>query len=230
MTLALTKVVAKGIEVEEALNKKYKQILMISYTAANTDATIDIGNYSGTFWTAVGATEPGATALAAIKDIQRRAEQFFGVGSNALAGKQKVDPTATGVVKLTGTVPNGSATPTAAVTGLVTTDTILHATQQTANANSLPLIGQANACAVNAQLALVYSADPGASGTINVSVIRTASSTTVEAGQYKIVMNSTNTMLPDISFASGDAPTSSVLVLEWMLKDAHEPVEVSAAA
>jgi hypothetical protein len=74
------------------------------------------------------------------------------------------------LVVRTGTVPAGSATPTASVTGLLTTDTILAVDQITPNANSLPLIGRAASCAVNGQLALDYSADPGAGGTISVLV------------------------------------------------------------
>lgn len=76
------------------------------------------------------------------------------------------------LVVLTGTVPSGSATPTAAVTGLLTTDTLLAVDQVVKNANSLPIIGRAATVAVAAQLPLVYSADPGASGTIAVTVKR----------------------------------------------------------
>ena len=74
------------------------------------------------------------------------------------------------LVVRTGTVPGGSATPTAAVTGLLTTDTILAVDQLVANANSLPLIGRAATCAVSGQLILTYSADTGGSGTISVLV------------------------------------------------------------
>lgn len=78
-------------------------------------------------------------------------------------------PTAKLVVR-TGTVPAGSATPTAAVTGLLTTDTILAVNQLVPGAASLPILGRAATCAVAAQLGLTYSADPGASGTIAVLV------------------------------------------------------------
>lgn len=74
------------------------------------------------------------------------------------------------LVVRSGTVPAGSATPTATVSGLLTTDTILAVDQIVANANSLPLIGRAATCAVAGQLALVYSANPGANGTISVLV------------------------------------------------------------
>lgn len=78
-------------------------------------------------------------------------------------------PTAKLVVR-TGTIPGGSATPTAAVTGLLTTDTILAVDLLAKGTNSLPLIGRAATCAVAAQLALVFSADPGTGGTLSVLV------------------------------------------------------------
>ncbi len=82
MTIALTSVKAYGIEAEEAVNKRYKQVLILGITAANTDVAIDLGNAVsgslGTFWTAVGGTEPGVTALAAVRDINMRASSYVG--------------------------------------------------------------------------------------------------------------------------------------------------------
>ncbi len=73
MAFALTDFQSYGIEAEEAVNKRYKQVAIFSITALNTDVDLDIGDYSGTFWTAVSGSEPGTTALKAIKDIQIRA-------------------------------------------------------------------------------------------------------------------------------------------------------------
>ena len=61
---------------------------------------------------------------------------------------------------------------------------------------------------------------------VTVAVKRDVS--TVLAGTYKVAMNGTNTQLPDITFASGDAPTAIDLVLEWDLKPGEEPVELVA--
>lgn len=88
MTLALTSVIAYGVQAEEPLNKYYRQFLQLEFTAAATDLTLDFGAVAGTFWTAVGATDPGLTALAALKDIASRAK-----GGNAycLSSPQLVD-------------------------------------------------------------------------------------------------------------------------------------------
>lgn len=78
MTFALTKVQAYGIEAEEPLNKRYRQYMYLTITAANTDTALDLGSNQtgslGTFWTAVSGSAPGSGALQAIQDIVTRAE------------------------------------------------------------------------------------------------------------------------------------------------------------
>ncbi len=222
MTFALTKVTAYGTEASEPLQKRFVQTLILEGTAAATDVDYDFGDYTGTFWTAVGATQPGISGLKAVKDIQVAARTFLsaeGIGllgkvqadgstpavvtllSDASAGAQgaAVPYTVTGlasaaggdtilsvvpevgaatgrssIVVLSGTVGGGAATGTATVTGLATsaTDTILAVTQDVKGANSLPLLGYNTQA--SGSLGYVYSADPGANGTIKVTVSRTA--------------------------------------------------------
>lgn len=78
MAFAITKVQAYGIEAEEPLNKRYRQYMYLTLTAANTDVDADFGDNVagslGTFWTAAGGTATGAGALQAIQDIVTRAE------------------------------------------------------------------------------------------------------------------------------------------------------------
>ncbi len=78
MAFAITKVQAYGIEAEEPLNKRYRQHMYLTLTAANTDVDLDIGDNQtgslGTFWTAASGTATGAGALQAIQDIVTRAE------------------------------------------------------------------------------------------------------------------------------------------------------------
>jgi hypothetical protein len=78
MAFVLTKVQAYGIEAEEPLNKRYRQYMYLTITAANTDVDLDIGDNVagslGTFWAAVDATSTGLNALQAIQDIVTRAE------------------------------------------------------------------------------------------------------------------------------------------------------------
>lgn len=78
MAFAITKVQAYGIEAEEPLNKRYRQYMYLTLTAANTDVDLDLGDNQagslGTFWDAVDGTAIGANALLAIQDIVTRAE------------------------------------------------------------------------------------------------------------------------------------------------------------
>lgn len=222
MTFALTKVTAYGTEASEPLQKRFVQTLILEGTAAATNVAYDIGNYTGTFWTAVGSTAPGTYGLKAVKDINIAARTFMSAEGIGLLGYVQADASvpqvlsilsaasaggaaaeaytvtglasaaggdtilsvvpevasATGrasIINLSGAVASGSATPAITVTGLVTTgngDTILAVTQTTKGANSLPLLGWNTQTA--GAIVGVYSADPGASGVVNVCVQRTA--------------------------------------------------------
>lgn len=144
MTFALTSVKAYGIEGEEAVNKRYTQRLILHVTSANTDTALDIGNPSGTFWTAVGSSSDQAVAgLAALKNIQTKALTYIG--------------------------------------------------------------------AMCTQMAAFAQVASGPSGS-----------------QYTVAMDSTYTQLPKFTFVSGSAPTTYDIVLNWILKDAEVPTEVSA--
>ncbi len=233
MALAMTKVKVYGNESSEPLQKRFLQFLEMEITGANTDATYDFGTYAGTFWTAVGSTSPGSVALKAIKDIQVKAQTFLAAQSDYLAGRQQLPTSEAGVVTYldSAVYAGGSATPTLTVTGLATADTILTAQQRIKTANSLPLLGWTDGSRTLNQLVVAYSADPGATGVVRVAVIKAAASTVSPlSGQYTLAMDATNTHLPDIAFASGDAPTSWTVLLSWELKDGEIPDEVTVSA
>ena len=97
MTFALTSFECYGAYRDEPLTNLAHQYARFTYTAANTDVDLDIGDYSGTFWTAVGGTAPGITALKAIKDINVRAKTYLSVGGNAIAAKYQGAAAASGV-------------------------------------------------------------------------------------------------------------------------------------
>ncbi len=99
MTLALTKVEAFGREIDEPLVKRFNQTLVLQGTGATTDLTYDFASYSGTFWTAVGATQPGITALKALKDISIKALTLLSVQGEALLLRE---PMATGATLAAG--------------------------------------------------------------------------------------------------------------------------------
>lgn len=232
MALALLSVRGYGVEAEEALNKRYRQFLVLKGTGANTDLTHDYGTYAGTFWTAVGGTEPGTTALKAIKDIAVRAEAFLAAQGIGIATRAQVDASRESRVQLdTAASAGGAATETLTLTGALTTDTIISATQYKKGANGTALIGFGGATgviAVNGQLAAEWTANPGAGALLRVELKRTT--VTPDAGTYQLAMDGTNTKLPNITFASGDAPTAFTIMLCWMLGDGVPPVEVYKAA
>lgn len=143
MAFALTSVKAYGIEAEEAVNKRYKQMVILGITGTSADVALDIGNFSGTFWTAVGTTvDPAKSAALALKAIQIKALSFEKIGGTAIAGKAQAAADAAGV--------------------------------------------------------------------------------------YVLAMDGTNTQLPSITLHAGEGATSYQLILEWVLKDAEEPVAVAA--
>lgn len=233
MAFALTKMQAYGFYRDEPLSFKAWQALRLQITALNTDTALDLGNYSGTFWTAVGATQPGTDALKTIKDIQIRGESFLWAHGTSIAGKAQVDASRSSVAAINSAVSaGGAATETYVVTGLLTTDSILSVGQYVDGAGAaVGIISWGNAsgqAAANDALAVVYNADPGAGAKVRVAVLRTV--TTPDAGTYQMTMNGTNTLLPDLTFASGDAPTAYELLLQWSLKDGHQPLKHTKTA
>jgi hypothetical protein len=226
MTFALTAFVADGQEMDEAVTKRFRQRAIFTITAANTDVALDIGNYTGTFWTAVGGSTVGAKALLAIKDIQIKAKSYFWTGGTGLAGKVPVGATSLGLVKLTGTISGGAATEIVTVTGLATTDTILAVSMGKPNGTATVAVTGYATQATDA-LTLSFAANPGAAGVANVLVQR-AVGATATAGSYILGLNATNTQIPDITFASGSAPTAYTVVIEWELLVDQTPVQIAA--
>lgn len=226
MTLAVTAVQCKGIEVEEAVNKRYRQKMILSITGANTDVTYDLGTYAGTFWTATSGSTPGAAALKAIKDIQTRAKSFRGIGGTKIAGKVQVDSSYVTYAAYDTTASlGGAATEAVTCTGLLSTDTILAVSQKVKGANSTALNGFNTL--INDGITLSWTGNPGANAVATVLVSRTVTAVP-SAGTYFLSMDGTNTQLPNITFFSTDAPTTLDLILEWDLKDGEEPVELAA--
>lgn len=231
MAFALTKFQAYGIEAEEAVNKRYKQVAILTITGLNTDVDLDLGDLApGTFWNAVDGAEPGDTGLAAFKDINQRAASFIGLGGTSIAGKVQADASQPLISILNSNASSGGgASETLTVTGLLTTDSLLSVTQYVKGANSTAVNGWGGAtgvCASNDQLAVTWTADPGANAKVRVVLSRT--STAVAAGTYQVSMDSTYTQMPNILFLSTDAPTTYVIQLEWVLKVGEAPVEVYA--
>lgn len=231
MTFVVTKVQAYGIEAEEALNKRYRQYMILTITAANTDVALDLGSNQsgslGTFWTAADDTTTGAAALLALQDIVTRAEYFDSFGGNFM-DRAQVDAASTLITALnSGASTGGGTAETLTLSGALTTDTVLGATIVTAGASAAYLRAAASSIATSGVYPVTFSADPGISLVVRVAIKRAAGTTAVEAGTYQV---SYANKTPNILFASTDAPTSYVVVLKWILAPQTAPVEYYAAA
>lgn len=234
MAFAITKVQCYGQEAEEPVNKRYRQFMTLNITAANTDVDLDLGDNQsgslGTFWDAVDGTTIGAAALTAIQDIVTRAEQFASFGGE-WTSRAQADGSVSSVVILDSAASAGGAAAEAyTVTGLLTTDSIIGVTQFVDGAGAATGIlsygnASGNAAADNA-LTVTYNADPGAGAKVKVAVLR-AGVTSVSAGTYQVTYTNHT---PNILFASGDAPTSYTVSLEWILQPQVAPVEYYATA
>jgi len=230
MAFSLTSMKAYGVEAEEPLNKEYKQFVELNITGLSTDTDLDIGDYtSGTFWTAIGTSSDQAKALlATLQAIQVRAKCFNGASGLGISTKQQV--AGPGILALDSAASvGGAATETLTVTGLLTSDSVLSVTQFQKGANGTALIDYGNASGqvgTAGQLDAEWTANPGAGAKVRVLLSRTV--TTPGAGQYILTLDSTHTLIPNLLFASGDAPTSYSLVLSWTLKANEIPVLVSA--
>lgn len=101
MAFALTRFRAYGIEVGEPVIKHFIQRVEMAITALAADVALDLGNNTGTFWTAVGGTEPGITGLQAMKDIQLKAAAFLEVNGTGVNEYLRGAAVAAGVYTLT---------------------------------------------------------------------------------------------------------------------------------
>lgn len=222
MAFALTRFEAYGVEIDEPLVKRFIQRAEMRITGANTDVDLDIGDNTGTFWTAVGATEPGATALKALKSIELIAQAFLSVRGTGIVQKGLIGSS---IQKISSAASAGGAASEAlTVTGLLTTDTILAVTQSVQGANAEAPTGW-NTQILNG-LTVTWTGNPGAGAVIDVLVSR--SSTPIpKAGEYTLAVQN---LRPNLLFLSTDAPTSYDLVLEWELKDGHNPIKVLKTA
>ncbi len=230
MTFAITQVQCYGIEAEEPLNKRYRQYMILTLTAANTDTALDLGANQtgslGTFWTAAGTGTPGAGALKAIQDIVTRAQYFDSFGGNFL-DRAQVDSSATIFTTLdTAASTGGSASETLTLTGAATGDTPVAATPIWPASGSITLQEAASTIATANQFPVVFTGDPGPNAALRVVLSRPGSTTPV-AGTFTVSYQN-NT--PNIVFASGDAPTAYAITLKWILQPQTAPVEYYAQA
>jgi len=213
-TFALTKYNAYGFVIDSDVRKRAMQRMTLHITAANTDTDFDLGDDSGTFWTAVGVDatygDLGDQALATIQKIDDNVvalndigglELYKNGGARCLEVQGYCDTAATDEVSV--------SYDDVTCTGLLSTDTIRAVYMKTANANERPLTSAYLSAA--GIMHLTFTSPPGATGVARVSYTR--------ADTYCYYISSISSYRPNIVFISGSAPTSMVITLEWELSD-----------
>jgi len=212
-TFALTKYQAYGVLISSPVRKRAVQRVVLTYTAVNTDTDLDIGDDSGTFWTAAKADATyGAMATNALSHIQKivaNADSLSLVGGLDAYAKEGADYTYH--VYTSAASSGGGASETMTVTGLAATDTVLSVTQSTKGANNTAVTGWSG-LALNA-IDIDWTADPGAGAKVDVLVRRTAT------GYTSTYSQAIQNKRPNITFVSGGAPTSAIIILEWDLSN-----------
>lgn len=232
MAFAITKVQCYGIEAEEPVNKRYRQYMILTLTAANTDVDLDLGDNQtgslGTFWDAVDGTTIGANSLKAIQDIVTRADYFDDFGGTFKDRAQQDSSGGAISVVNSGATTGGADTETVTLSGAATGDTVASVYLSTTASGSVVLQSAASSIATAGQIDLNFSGDPGAGAIARVALLKASGGAgSVSAGAYTV---SYANKTPNILFATGDAPTSYAIVLKWILQPQTSPVEYDATA
>lgn len=228
MAFAIVKAKMYGIQTGAPQRSKGIQVVELELTGANTDIDLDLGDPTGTFWTDAASSSPNCYAAvhSILTNIGANALSFIDVRGAALAAYAQAAVASTSGVTVINSAASagGNATETMTVTGLLTTDTIVSVDQFVKGAGTYTgpvAFGNAsgNAAANNA-LSVTFDADPGAGAKVKVAVVRSAAGA-LGTGQYSVAMQNG---LPNLTFKSGDAPTSYKLCLTWLCGQSFKPI------
>lgn len=90
MAFGLSGFKAHGIDVAGPSRKLGIQRLCFTITGTAADVDLDLGDFSGTFWTAVGAATLGANVKETVQRIVAQAQAFLAVKSPELADRIQI--------------------------------------------------------------------------------------------------------------------------------------------
>jgi len=109
MAFALTGFKAHGIDVAGPSRKRGIQRLCFTITSLVGDVTLDLGNFSGTFWSAADDTALGAQVLQDVQRIAAQAQALLAIQSPQLLDRVQIAvPAAAGdyAVAIANNLPN----------------------------------------------------------------------------------------------------------------------------
>lgn len=205
MAFALTKYEARSLDIASPTYKRGIQQVVLDITGTSADVDLDLGDDSGTFWTAAKANttygELASKALTNLQKIVSQAQALVSYESQELMGKSQV------MALDSAASVGGSATETLTVTGLLTTDRILGATIVEDGANAAYIQKAAKTCATNGQYVVTFSTDPGAGAEVRVSLVRSPVDVSIQ------------NMRPNFALAAGTGLTSYKVILTYELNN-----------
>lgn len=212
MAVALTSVKVYPLETEQSMRDNFPHLAEISLTALASDTTVNLATLAA----ADSTNGPYLTTLLQRADVITG--YFFLESARAQNG-------AAANVKtfLSNASAGGAAAEAYTVTGLLSTDTVIAVTPQTATTNAAYI--RSFGTLVTNGLTVTYNTDPGASGKVQVSVIRTGG---VATGSDHVFSGTANA--PVFTFAGGTStPTVLTLVLGVKIKKDYPPVKSPSA-
>lgn len=76
MAFAVTEVKAYGLDISEPVQKRALQIVELKVTGTNSDVSLDIHDFGGTFWGDAGSSDEGALAKKVLQDVSTRVDKI----------------------------------------------------------------------------------------------------------------------------------------------------------
>lgn len=226
MAFSLSAFEAFPLQVGGAQPRRAIQRCILHIAGTSADVDLDIGDDSGTFWTAAGATDIGAGALASLKQIIAQVSKVSGLFCpelDAYGVRASADSVVETLDLNSAASAGGNATETFTVTGLLTTDNIISVDIKTMGANDVMVDTFPDAAAANNQLQVTFDGDPGVGLVLKVGFTRT-SGATLSAGEYSLAYQNSR---PNYTLPAASGLTAYTVIIDYLLLPNILPVVVN---
>lgn len=222
MAFSLSAFEAMPVELGGAQVRRAIQRVVFHVAGTASDVDLDLGDFSGTFWSAADGTDLGAAVLAEIQKIVAQVSYRTGVYCPEIDALTRAPAEEVDYLDSAAST-GGNANETLTVTGLLTTDKILGVTIQTMGANSVTIEDYESAAGTAGQLDVTFSGDPGAGAVVRVAIEREGAAT-VDSGEYTLSFQNN---LPNYTLPTGEGLTSYKVVVDFHLLPNILPVALN---